>query len=41
MKKAARAFVGHWRITEMEGWDADYFDMGEPEHITIPTKFIF
>jgi len=35
MKKAARVFVGHWRITEMEEWDADYFDMEAPAHITI------
>ena len=35
MKKTARDFVGRWRITEMEGWDADYFDMEVPAHITI------
>ena len=35
MKQAARVFVGHWRITEMEEWDADYFDMEAPAHITI------
>jgi hypothetical protein len=28
-------FVGNWRITEMESWDADYFDMEVPAHITI------
>ena len=33
--KAAHAFVGRWRITEMEAWDADYFDMEAPAHITI------
>ena len=35
MNQAARVFVGHWRITEMEEWDADYFDMEAPAHITI------
>ncbi len=35
MKKAANIFIGHWRITEMESWDADYFDMEVPAHITI------
>jgi hypothetical protein len=28
-------FVGNWRITEMEAWDADYFDMEVPAYITI------
>jgi hypothetical protein len=28
-------FVGEWRITEMEAWDADYLDMEVPAHITI------
>lgn len=35
MKKMDRAFVGQWRITEMEAWDADYLDMEVPAHITI------
>jgi hypothetical protein len=35
MIKAASAFTGTWRITEMEQWDADYFDMEVPAHITI------
>lgn len=35
MKKAERAFVGEWRITEMEVWDADYLDMEVHAHITI------
>jgi len=35
MKKAVQAFVGAWRITGMEVWDADYFDMEVPAHITI------
>lgn len=28
-------FVGQWRITEMDQWDADYFDMEVPAHCTI------
>lgn len=28
-------FVGNWRILEMDAWDAGYFDMEEPVHITI------
>lgn len=35
MKTAASVFVGRWRITEMDGWDADYFDMEVPAHVTI------
>lgn len=35
MKKAQNTFIGNWRITEMESWDADYFDMEVPAHITI------
>lgn len=35
MKRTEQAFIGHWRITEMETWDADYFDMDMPAHITI------
>jgi hypothetical protein len=35
MKKAVQAFVDAWRITGMEVWDADYFDMEVPAHITI------
>lgn len=35
MKQAEQAFIGHWRITEMEAWDADYFDMEVPAHITL------
>ena len=35
MKKAKKAVVGNWRITGMEVWDADYFDMEVPAHITI------
>jgi len=28
------AFVGKWRLTEMDQWDQDYIDMEEPGHIT-------
>lgn len=27
--------VGRWRITDMEAWDADYFDIEIQAHITI------
>ena len=36
MTKAGRGdFIGNWRITEMEVWDADYFDMEVPAYLTI------
>ena len=35
MIKAEKLVVGTWRITGMEVWDADYFDMEAPAHITI------
>ena len=35
MKKAEKVVVGDWRITSMEMWDADYFDMEVLAHITI------
>ena len=36
MTKAGRdVVVGNWRITEMEVWDADYFDMEVPAYLTI------
>lgn len=35
MKTAERIVLGDWRITGMEVWDADYFDMEAPAHITI------
>ena|ERR1035437_6544710 len=35
MKKAAQSVVGTWRIVHMDGWDADYFDMEVPAHITL------
>lgn len=35
MKEMGKAVIGSWRITGMEVWDADYFDMEVPAHITI------
>lgn len=35
MKKSEKVVVGTWRITGMEVWDAGYFDMEAPAHITI------
>ncbi len=35
MKKSEKTVVGTWRITDMEVWDADYFDMEVPAHLTI------
>jgi len=35
MKKSEKAVVGTWRITEMDAWDADAFDMDGPALITI------
>jgi hypothetical protein len=35
MKQSAKLIVGTWRITGMEVWDADYFDMEVPAHITL------
>lgn len=35
MKKAEKAVLGTWRITGMEVWDADYFDMEAPAHLTL------
>lgn len=39
MKKMETAVIGDWRITGMEVWDADYFDMAVPAHITIRKDF--
>ena len=33
--KTDKAYVGRWRITEMEQWDKDYIDMLVPGHLTI------
>lgn len=35
MKKSEKAVLGIWRITGMEVWDADYFDMETPAHIML------
>lgn len=35
MKGSEKAALGSWRITSMEAWDADYFDMEVPAHVTI------
>jgi hypothetical protein len=35
MKKMGKAVIGNWRITGMEVWDADYFDLEVPAYITI------
>ena len=35
MKKAEKVVVGRWRITGMEMWDADYYDMEVPAFIAI------
>lgn len=35
MKKSEKVVVGTWRITGMEIWDSDYFDMEAPAHITV------
>jgi len=32
------AFIGRWKITEMEQWDQDYVDMEEPGHITLEKR---
>ena len=34
MQKLNNAFVGKWRIVEMETWDRDYIDLVVPGHIT-------
>ena len=38
MKKAEKVVVGDWRITSMAIWNANYFDMEVPAHITIRDK---
>jgi len=35
VKNMEKAVIGNWRITGMEVWDADYFDMEVLAHITI------
>ena len=34
-KKSLRKFVGVWHITEMEMWDADYFNMERQAYLEI------
>lgn len=46
MTKAGRSgFAGNWRITGMEAWDAEYFDMEVRAYLTIrndlPGEFQF
>ncbi|WP_139559463.1 hypothetical protein [Methylotetracoccus oryzae] len=35
MKQANKAVIGQWRITDMEMWDAEYFDMEVPTYVTV------
>jgi hypothetical protein len=35
MKKLSNNILGKWRITNMSGWDADYYDMDVPAYIEI------
>jgi len=35
VKKMEKLVLGNWRITGMEVWDADYFDIEAPAYITI------
>ncbi|MBI4764001.1 MAG: hypothetical protein HY787_05275 [Deltaproteobacteria bacterium] len=30
-----KAYIGKWRITEMEQWDEDYIDLVAPGHLTV------
>ena len=32
----AKAFIGRWRIVEMDQWDNDYLDLVEPAFISFP-----
>ena len=34
-KKSTAKFVGLWHITEMEMWDADYFNMERQAYLEI------
>jgi hypothetical protein len=34
----ARAFVGRWRIVEMDNWDGDFLDLVEQAHLTFKGK---
>ncbi|WP_407181782.1 hypothetical protein [Bradyrhizobium sp. STM 3562] len=30
----AKAFVGRWRIVEMDVWDSEFLDLAEEAHLT-------
>ena len=34
----AKAFVGRWRIVEMDVWDSDFLDLVEEAHLTFDGK---
>jgi len=34
----AKAFVGRWRIVEMDVWDSDFLDLVEEAHLTFQGK---
>ncbi|WP_347338604.1 hypothetical protein [Bradyrhizobium guangzhouense] len=34
----AKAFVGRWRIVEMDVWDSDFHDLVEEAHLTFQGK---
>src|SRR5256885_11896116 len=34
----AKAFVGRWRIVEMDVWDSDFLDLVEEAHLTFEGK---
>jgi hypothetical protein len=34
----AKAFVGRWRIVEMDNWDSDFLDLVEEAHLTFHGK---
>jgi hypothetical protein len=38
MKSSTSAFVGKWRIVEMDQWDQDYIDMEEEGQITFEKR---
>lgn len=35
MKKTEKVVLGRWRITGMEMWDVDYYDMEVPAYLAI------
>ena len=35
----AKAFVGRWRIVEMDNWDGDFLDLVEEAHLIFRGKF--